>query len=143
MATRPKAVSVFGWFWLVGGMVAMALSWPLASQGREWFGDVAPGPFWDFPVRFLFLYCFLVSGLGVVIGAGLLRGRNWSRFVAMGYCFVALFMAFMWFDATLLVFLNFFANLLFTVAMGLYLFGSKAHAFFAASGTEESSASAV
>jgi hypothetical protein len=134
MVKRPTAVSVFGWFWLVGGIVAIALSWPLAHHGKQWFGDAAPGPFWDFPVLFLFLYCFLVSCLCVVIGAGLLKGRNWARFLAMGYCFVALFMAFMWFDASALVFLNFFTDLAFTVIMGLYLFGPKAGAFFA--GTE-------
>jgi hypothetical protein len=130
MPKRPTAVSVFGWFWFGGGILAMLLSWPLARHGQEWYGDLAPGPFWDFPVLFVFFYCFLVSILCVVIGAGLLKGRNWSRFLALGYCFLALFMAFMWFDVSPLLLLNFFVDLAFTLIMWFFLFRPAANAFF-------------
>ena len=115
----------------------MALSWPFAHHAQEWYGDLAPGAFWDFPVLFIFLYCFLASVLCVVIGVGMLKGRNWSRFLALGYCFVGLFMGFMWFDVSPLLLLNFFINLAFTVIMGLYLFGPKANAFFAGGGAPQ------
>ena len=130
MTERPTAVTVFGWFWRVGGIMGMIFAWPLAIRGREWLGDLATGPFWQLPPILLFLYCFLASLLGLVLGNGLLKGRNWSRVLALAYCFVAILLSFGWYEKTPLFWFNLLVNLVFTLVMWFFLFRPHVTAHF-------------
>jgi len=131
MTERPTAVTVFGWFWRAGGILGMIVAWPLALRGPEWIGDIAKGPFWQLPPILLFLYAFLTSLLCFVCGNGLLKGRNWSRVLALVYCFGAILISFVWYEKTPLFWVSLFFNLAFTMIMWFYLFRPESKAFFA------------
>lgn len=127
---RPAAVTFFGWFWTVGGLLGMVASWPLAQDGADWVGSFSPGPFWQMPSTFVFLYSFFASLIGLLFGNGLLRGRNWSRFLAVGYGLAGALISFMWWETTPLFWLNLFGNLAFTGVMWFFLFRPEAEAYF-------------
>lgn len=109
----------------------MVLSWPLAYRGSGWLADLSPGFFWQLPPIFLFLYAFLTSLLCLVVGNGLLKGRNWSRVLAVAYCFAAIVISFVLYERTPLFWVSLIFNLAFTMIMWFFLFRPESNAFFA------------
>ena len=67
MTRRPLSVTFVGWLYLVVNVVGLAMH----------YGDVLP------PHARENLWIDLVRALGVVAGAFLLRGADWSRWLAI------------------------------------------------------------
>ena len=108
----------------------MVMAWPFALRGREWFGDMNIGPFWDLPPTFLFLYGFSVSLLFLVCGNGHLKGRNWSRALVLALCIVAILVSLIAYEKTPLFWLNLIWDLGFTGLLWFYLYRPHVTGFF-------------
>ena len=130
MAERPKAVTVIGWFFVVGGVVGMVLALPLARWGQDLFGEYWTGPLRRLSPVVLFLWGFFFSLLGVLFGNGILKGRNWARIVALAYCVVATLIVAVFYLDNPLYWLSLMGDAVFTVIVWLFLFRGDANVFF-------------
>jgi hypothetical protein len=130
MTKRPRAVTVIGWFWRVGGILGLISALPFAFLGMEWFGDLASGPFWQLPPSLLFLYGLFVSLVFLVCGNGLLKGRNWSRVLGLATCIVTILIGLVWYEKTLLFWFNLIWDAGLTGIMWFFLYRPHATAFF-------------
>ncbi|HXI19687.1 MAG TPA: hypothetical protein VNH46_01295 [Gemmatimonadales bacterium] len=78
---RPRSITILGWLFIVVGLAGILDDvWPLLTPRRaqqladlQAAGLVELGSAWA------------VRLLGVVGGAGLLRGRNWARWLLVGW----------------------------------------------------------
>lgn len=133
MTSRPRAVTVVGWLFRVGGIVGMVFAIPYALWGPEWFGGHIRGAdrFWVLPPLLIFLVAFLSSLVFLVCGNGILEGRNWSRVLAVAVCVVATLSPFLLYENQPLLWFNGAGNLACALALWFYLFRPEAGAFFA------------
>jgi len=130
MSRRPTAVTAVGWFWRVGGVVGMVLALPMALWGQDLFGRYWTGPLLWLSPMVLFLWAFLTSLVGLLLGNGILKGRLWARTLVLVYCVVATLIGAWLYRGHPLYWLNLIGNLVFTAIMWLLLFLPDATAFF-------------
>ena len=127
---RPASVKVIGWFWRVGGIAGMVFALPLALMGGEWWGS-----YWADSIRtlspgVLFVWAFLASLICLLMGNGILRGRNWARVSILAYCAASTLIGIAIYRHHPIIWFNAIANLAFTGAMGFFLYRSDSTAFF-------------
>ena len=130
MKERPTAVMVIGWFWRVGGILGMIFALPFALWGQEWFSEYWAGALLRLSSTVLFLWAFLSSLLGLLLGNGLLKGRNWARMLSLAYCVVSTLIAAVMYQANPLYWINLVVDLAFIAIMWFFLFRPNANAFF-------------
>ena len=132
MTERPTSVTFFGWFFRLGGIVGMVFALPFALWGRELLGEYWAESLHRVSPAILFLYTFLSSLLGLLIGNGILRGKAAARTLALAYCIFAMLMAAAFYEKTQLFWVNLVGNVLFTAVLAFYLFLPQASGFFKA-----------
>lgn len=132
MTERPTSVTFFGWFFRLGGIVGMVFALPFALWGQELLGEHWADSLHRVSPTVLFLYTFLSSLLGLLIGNGILKGKAGARTLALAYCVFAMLVAAVFYKKTELFWANLVGNLLFTAVLGFYLFLPKASGFFRA-----------
>lgn len=130
MTKRPKAVTVIGWFWRVGGVFGMVVALPFALWGRDLMGEYWADALLRLSPTVLFLWAFSSSLLGLLFGNGILKGQNWARIVALAYCVVGTLIAALLYKANPLYWVNLTGDLVFTVIMWLFLYHPHSTAFF-------------
>jgi len=133
MSERPKAVTVIGWYWRVGGVVGMVLSIPLAIVGADLWGEYYPNWYSALPSSILGLIGFLASLLCLLCGNGILKGKEWARTLALVLCFVSTLAAVVFRDRPLYWF-NLMGNLAFIAVIWFFLFRQETTVFFKGDG---------
>jgi len=133
MNERPTAVTVFGWYWRVGGVVGMVLSIPLAIVGADWAPDYYPYAFLALPSFFQGLIGFLASVLSLLCGNGILKGQNWARALALALCFASTLTA-VALRGHPLYWFSLIGNLAFISVMWFFLYRPQATAYFRRAG---------
>jgi len=126
---RPTAVTMFGWFFKAGGALGMVLALPLAIWGRDLFVDYWAEPLQRLNSLSLFLWYFISSLLGMLLGHGILKGLTWARTLALAYCVVATVIGFLGYSDPQLARIGLISNLVFMAVMGFFLFFPPAAAF--------------
>ncbi|MGD2123305.1 MAG: hypothetical protein PVJ76_16250 [Gemmatimonadota bacterium] len=129
MTKRPTAVTVIGWFFRAGGILGMVFSLPLALWGRELFADYWPDALLQLSSTIYFLWGFLSSLLGLLLGNGLLKGRNWARTLTIVYCVVATLIGAALYQNNFLYWFNLVGNLAFTAVFWFFLYRPHVNAF--------------
>ena len=130
MNKRPRAVTVIGWFWRVGGVVGMVLALPLAIWYQEVFGKYAVEAALRLSSTVLILWMFFSSLLCLWFGNGILKGQSWARILALAYCVVATLIAAVMYRGHALYWFNLIGNLAFMVIMWFFLYRPKTTSFF-------------
>jgi len=130
MKERPKAVTVMGWFWRIGGILGMAFALPLALWGQKLYGQYWTGALLRLSPTVLFLWAFFSSLLCLLFGNGILKGQNWARILALAYCVVGTLIVVVLYQGHPLYWPNLIGDLAFTVIMWLFLYRPSATAFF-------------
>lgn len=130
LTRRPTAVTVIGWFWRVLGALGMVLAVPYALWGKDLFGEFWPEALMRLNSTVLFLWAFLSSLLGLLIGNGILKGKNGARILALAYCVVATVIGAVMYQANSIYWFNTVGNLAFTAIMWFFLYRPHATAFF-------------
>ena len=127
---RPTAVSVIGWFWRVAGAIGMIAAIPYALWGQDIFVEYWADALLRLSPTFLFFWAFLSSLLGFLMGNGILKGKDWARKMAVGYCLAATMIGAVFYKANFVYWVNLIGNLVFTAVMWFFLYRPKATAFF-------------
>lgn len=130
MRERPTAVTVIGWFWRVGCALGMVLALPYALWGQDLFGEYWPDALLRLNSTVLFLWAFFSSLLGLLIGNGILKGKDGARILALAYCVFATVIGGVMYQANPLYWFNLIGNLAFTGIMWFFLYRPRATAFF-------------
>jgi hypothetical protein len=130
MTNRPKAVTVIGWFLRVGGVLGIVFSLPYALWGRDLWGQYWPDAFLRLSTTVLFLWMCFASLFCLLVGNGLLKGRDWARILAVAYCVVATVMVAVVYRGHSLYWVNLIGDLAFTVIIWFFLYRPEATAFF-------------
>jgi hypothetical protein len=130
MTERPKAVTVIGWFWVVGGALGMVLALPYALWGRELIREYSVDAVLAMSSAAFFLWVFLSSLVCFLCGIGILKGRSWGRILALAYCIVATLIVVVLYLGHPLFWLNLIGDVVFTAIMGYFLYRPEASAFF-------------
>jgi hypothetical protein len=130
MNERPRAVTVIGWFFRVGGILGMVFALPYALWGEDLFGEYWVDAFRRLSPTVLFLWAFFSSLICLLCGNGLLRGRNWARILVLAYCVVATLIAAVMYLGHPLYWLNLIGDFVFTVILWFFLYRPHAAAYF-------------
>ena len=108
----------------------MMASLPYALWGKDIFVEYWADALLHLSSTFLFLWAFLSSLLGLLIGHGVLKGKDGARKLAVGYCLVATVIGAVLYKATFVYWVNLMGNLAFTAVMWFFLFRRNATEFF-------------
>jgi hypothetical protein len=73
---------------------------------------------------------FFASLFCLLVGNGLLKGRDWARILAVAYCVVATVMVAVVYRGHSLYWVNLIGDLAFTVIIWFFLYRPEATAFF-------------
>ena len=126
----PTSVRVIGWFWRAGGIAGMIFALPLALKGKEWWGSYWADPIRSLSPTVLFVWAFLASLICLVLGNGILKGRDWARVSILAYCAASTLIGVAAYQHHPFIWFNAIANLTFTGFMGFFLYRSDSTAFF-------------
>jgi hypothetical protein len=130
MTNRPKAVTVIGWFWRVCGALGLVFSLPYALWGRDLWGQYWPDSLLGLSTTVLFLWMAFASLFCLLVGNGLLKGRDWARILALVYCVVAVLTVLVVYRGHSMFWISLIGDLAFTVIMWFFLYRPEASAFF-------------
>ena len=130
MKERPTAVTVLGWYWRLGGILGMVLALPFSLWGKDLFGQYWIDAYLRLPSSVLFPLAFFISLLCLLIGNGILKGRNSARVFGLFYCIVGTWIAVTVYQGHPLYWVNLMGNLAFLVIMWFFLYRPHATAFF-------------
>jgi hypothetical protein len=130
MTERPKAVTIIGWFWRVGGIFGMAWALPFALWGEDLYGDYWVDALRRLSPTVLFLWAFSSSLLCLLFGNGILKGQDWARILALAYCVVAALIGAVLYHGYPLDWFILIVNLAFTGIMWFFLYRPQSTAFF-------------
>lgn len=108
----------------------MVLALPLTLWGQDLFGHYWANTLLGLSPTVLFLWMFLSSLLCLLLGNGILKGRNWARTLTLAYCVAATLIAAAIDRTYPLYWLNLVGNLAFIVLMWFFLYRPQATAFF-------------
>ena len=108
----------------------MVFALPLALWGRELFGQYWADVYLRLPPSVLFLLTFLISLLCLLVGNGILKGRNSARVLGLSYCALGTLTAAVVYQGHPLLWITLSGDLAFLVIMWFFLYRPSATAFF-------------
>ena len=129
MRERPRSITIIGWLLIVSGGISAINTTSNLHNPR--IKEVMSQFLMPIPISYAFSYVGLLIGL--VCGIGMLKSRNWARFLYVGWSVISLVVLYINWGTNPGKIIVLFPALIFFLVIA-FLFSPKANEYF--TGTE-------